>query len=67
MLCSVCGIGHQWYGLLLSVVGFLAQTCVYVPRKCSVRQTGSVWQIKYNIYYPVRRIHMLSDNGGPYI
>ena len=37
-----------------------------VPRKCSVRRTGSVWQVTYNICHPVRRTHSPSEDGGMY-
>ena len=37
---------------------------VRVPRKCSVRRTASVWQVKYNICHPVRRLHRPSAMVG---
>ena len=37
-----------------------------VPRKCSARPTGAVWQKTYNIHYPMRRTHVPSHDGGMY-
>ena len=40
---------------------------LWVPRKCSVRRTGSVWQIKYNVLSCVEKPHAVRGRWDVYL
>jgi len=54
---KACQIGQQlivenwrlYFPALLACLLFSLGSNLRVPRECSVKRTGSVWQIKYNI------------------
>ena len=62
---SCATIKHVGQGENLSIYLFFCSN-LRVPRKRSVRWTGSVWQRRYNVYYPACRNCMPSEDDGMY-